>query len=189
MWIPQDFTDVKSIYFIKVKAWCRQATSHYLKQCWLNPMLPCGITKCQLVYCCRWYCEQISWPLFTKRTGGLLRDIVNSRSRGMPVYTFPIALKFDWQLRSSASKMSDKIITTSNPAASRLHEILWQDALWIEAQNPAGMMTFICNKLQTNNWAYMYATLDPLYLYSKLLKHRNNYCHNKIILYHELKKI
>ena len=32
-WMPQDLTDDKSILF-QVMAWCRQATSHYLSQCW-----------------------------------------------------------------------------------------------------------------------------------------------------------
>ena len=34
-WMPQDSTDDKSALF-QVMAWCRQATSHYLKHCWLS---------------------------------------------------------------------------------------------------------------------------------------------------------
>ena len=30
-------------------AWCRQATSHYLNQCWHSSMSPYGITRCQWV--------------------------------------------------------------------------------------------------------------------------------------------
>ena len=32
-WMQQDLTDDKST-LVKVMAWCRQATSHYLSQCW-----------------------------------------------------------------------------------------------------------------------------------------------------------
>ena len=32
-WIPLDLTDDESI-LVQVMAWCRQATSHYLSQCW-----------------------------------------------------------------------------------------------------------------------------------------------------------
>ena len=51
---------------------------------------------------------------------------MKSWSRHIQVNKFPIALKFD----SSAAKVpvkiqSDKIIMTSNLAASRLHEIWW----------------------------------------------------------------
>ena len=44
--------------------------------------------------------------------------------------TFPVALKFNWQLGSSAAEIpvkfqSDMVIITSNLATSRLHEIWW----------------------------------------------------------------
>ena len=32
-WMPLDLTDEKST-LVQVMAWCRQATSHYLRQCW-----------------------------------------------------------------------------------------------------------------------------------------------------------
>ena len=42
-WMPQDLTDDKST-LVQVMAWCFQATSHYLDQCWLSPLSPYGIT-------------------------------------------------------------------------------------------------------------------------------------------------
>ena len=36
-WIPADLIDDKST-LVKVMAWCRQAPSHYLSQCWLRSM-------------------------------------------------------------------------------------------------------------------------------------------------------
>ena len=47
-WMPQDHTDDKST-LVQVMAWCRQATSHYLSQCWLNSLLPHGVTRPQWV--------------------------------------------------------------------------------------------------------------------------------------------
>ena len=47
-WMPRDLTDDKST-LVQVMAWCRQATSHYLSQCWPSSMLPYGITRPQWV--------------------------------------------------------------------------------------------------------------------------------------------
>ena len=45
-WMSPDFTDVKST-LVQVMAWCRQATSHYLCQCWPRPPSPYGVTRPQ----------------------------------------------------------------------------------------------------------------------------------------------
>ena len=47
-WMPWDFTDDKST-LVQVMAWCRQATSHYLSQCWPSSMSPYGVTRPQWV--------------------------------------------------------------------------------------------------------------------------------------------
>ena len=46
-WMPQDLTDDKST-LVQVMAWCRQAASHYLNQCWPRSPTPYGVTKPQL---------------------------------------------------------------------------------------------------------------------------------------------
>ena len=66
--------------------------------------------------------------LYSLRTDFLPQNLLKSRSRKIWVYTFPIALKFDRRLGSSAAEMpdnlqSDTIIITSNLVASKLHEI------------------------------------------------------------------
>ena len=58
-WMPQDLTDDKST-LIQVMAWCRQATSHYLSQCWLSSLSPYGIARSQWVKRC---CYQ-AWIFF-----------------------------------------------------------------------------------------------------------------------------
>ena len=47
-WMPQDLTDEKST-LAQVKAWCRQATSHYHSQCWPRSMSPNGVSMSQWV--------------------------------------------------------------------------------------------------------------------------------------------
>ena len=47
-WMPWDLTDDKSI-LVQVMAWCGQATSHYLSQCWPSSTSPYGITRPQWV--------------------------------------------------------------------------------------------------------------------------------------------
>ena len=43
-WMPLDLTDDKST-LVQVMAWCRQATSQYLIQCWPRFKSPYGITR------------------------------------------------------------------------------------------------------------------------------------------------
>ena len=47
-WMPLDLTDDKST-LVQVMAWCRQATSHYLSQCWPRSQAPYGILRPQRV--------------------------------------------------------------------------------------------------------------------------------------------
>ena len=51
IWMSQDFTDDQST-LVQVMAWCRQATSHYMSQCWLRSLLPYGITRPQWLNSC-----------------------------------------------------------------------------------------------------------------------------------------
>ena len=45
-WMPMDLTDGKST-LVQVMAWCRQATSHYLSQCWPRSLSPHCFTRPQ----------------------------------------------------------------------------------------------------------------------------------------------
>ena len=52
-WISLDLTDDKST-LVQVMAWCHQATSHYLSQCWPRSMSPYGVTRPQwgnIIFC------------------------------------------------------------------------------------------------------------------------------------------
>ena len=52
-WMPQDLTDDQST-LVQVMAWCCQATSHYLSQCWPRSLSPYGITRPQWVKSTKW---------------------------------------------------------------------------------------------------------------------------------------
>ena len=54
-WMPQHLTDLWSI-LVQVMAWCYQATSHYLSQCWHRSMSPYDVTRPQWVELpqCQW---------------------------------------------------------------------------------------------------------------------------------------
>ena len=43
-WMYLNFTDEKST-LVQVMTWCRQATSHYLSQCWPSSLWPYGVTR------------------------------------------------------------------------------------------------------------------------------------------------
>ena len=43
IWMSLNFTDDQST-LVQVMAWCRQATSHYLSQCWPRSLSPYGFT-------------------------------------------------------------------------------------------------------------------------------------------------
>ena len=45
-WKSLNRIDVKST-LVQVMAWCRQASSHYLSQCWPRSVSPCGVTRPQ----------------------------------------------------------------------------------------------------------------------------------------------
>ena len=47
-WLSLDFTDDQST-LVQVMAWCCQAASHYLSQCWPRSLLPYGVTRPQWV--------------------------------------------------------------------------------------------------------------------------------------------
>ena len=44
LWMSLDFTDDQST-LVQVMAWCCQATSHYLSQCWPRSLWPYGVTR------------------------------------------------------------------------------------------------------------------------------------------------
>ena len=60
LWMSWDFTDDQST-LVQVMAWCRQATSHYLNQCWPRSLLPNGVTRPQWVNWAGYFLRNWNW--------------------------------------------------------------------------------------------------------------------------------
>ena len=57
IWMSLDFTDDQST-LVQVRAWCRQATSHYLSQCWPRSLMPFDVNRAQwVIYINPWNAE------------------------------------------------------------------------------------------------------------------------------------
>ena len=63
-WMSLDFTDDQST-LVQVMAWCRQAASHYLSQCWPRYLPPSGVTRPQWVNPCRPGYASSTWDIFS----------------------------------------------------------------------------------------------------------------------------
>ena len=61
-WMPWDLTDHQST-LVQVMAWCRQATSHYLSQCWPRSPSPYGFTRPQWVKYWTIDCSSFPFPV------------------------------------------------------------------------------------------------------------------------------
>ena len=81
-WTSLDLSDDKSI-LVQVMAWCHQATSHYLNQCWPRSLPPYGVTRPQwvksLVSCC---CHmQTSESMITNQNSDLAKEHTMLKSK------------------------------------------------------------------------------------------------------------
>ena len=77
-WMPEDVVDGKST-LVQIMAWCYQAPSHLLSQCWLISLLPYDITRWKWV---KFYHSSQPWFLFLSpgwwwrwRPGGQWRSV------------------------------------------------------------------------------------------------------------------
>ena len=61
-WMPQYLNDIEST-LVQVMAWCRQAASHYPRQCWPRSMSKNAVTRPQWVNCNKHYCRSINMYL------------------------------------------------------------------------------------------------------------------------------
>ena len=103
-WMSLDLNDDKST-LVQVMAWCRQATSHYLGQCWPRSLPPYGVTRPQWVKKCKlqthvmeknhehflWICspinarENLSWEVNDDSGNGLMP--LNNNPFSEPIMT------------------------------------------------------------------------------------------------------
>ena len=81
IWISLVFTDDQST-LVQVMAWCHQATSHYLSQCWPRSLSPYGVTRPQWVNGSRFF-SNILLSMWNDESGhslGIYGDINFNRN-------------------------------------------------------------------------------------------------------------
>ena len=74
IWMSLDFTDDQST-LVQVMAWCRQATNHYLRQCWPRSLTPYGVTGPQCININR--AHEVSYYLNDEDIQQILCHILN----------------------------------------------------------------------------------------------------------------
>ena len=99
--MPQNLANEKSV-LVQVMHWCRQATSHYLSQCWPKSMTPCGVTMPQRV--------KIQWVLHADAyTRQWILFIIGSSNGLSPVRTKPLSEQiltyYNWIIRIKVSQV------------------------------------------------------------------------------------
>ena len=72
--MPRDLTDDQSTW-LQVMAWCRQATSHYLSQCWPRSLSSYCITRSQ------WVNDHMLWIFLTSSGVNLKKKTATSQSQ------------------------------------------------------------------------------------------------------------
>ena len=94
--MPQDLTDDKST-LVQVMAWCRQATSHYLSQCWARSMSPNCVTRPQWVkiidYCLHGIRTDLTLHIYNKTS--FLKISKSMQSSATSIFR---SYKFLWYL-------------------------------------------------------------------------------------------
>ena len=96
-WIPLDLTDDKST-LVQVMAWCHQATSHYLSQCWPRSMSPNGVTRPQWVNGCMlsYHSGLFHWHWDRDKMATISQTTLSNAFSWMKMLEFQ--LKFHWSL-------------------------------------------------------------------------------------------
>ena len=125
-WMPHDLTDDKST-LVQVMAWCRQATSHYLNQCWPRSPTPYAVTRPQWVnpvwvdYGNRYEAPSIIDPRFTDlnfwpRASGSYEDCRFQCARSRDFWMEDYLHKR--HMSASASPIADNLTVCSTPCSN-----------------------------------------------------------------------
>ena len=142
-WMPQDFTDDKST-LVQVMAWCRQATIHYLSQCWLSSLSPYGIARPP--WAKKWYHIQVYLQVY---------QVYSSISFKSWKYPASIMIHPRW-LRDSAFRIYRSSLHTYHvtwPRSSTIHSsnirFEWQNQMITKYSSPHWYLNKMATILQT----------------------------------------
>ena len=110
-WISLNLTDDKST-LVQVMAWCHQATSHYLNQCWPRSMSSYGITRPQWVNVMR---EERLRPRKRDGSGKILFDVFHGFCIYVAGFHWRGRLGFQRQCESNFSTLKS-IVKVARPS-------------------------------------------------------------------------
>ena len=128
-WMPQQLTDHQST-LVQAMAWCRQATSHYLSQCWPRPLSPYGVTRPQWVNRSG---DTPSWLNYLPQFQLCIPRGLSHHCRQSEASSAKLGqLACDSQGQPQGQKMSNLIPGWArNPSYKRVHQFIMQ-TLWVE---------------------------------------------------------
>ena len=144
-WMPQDLADDKST-LVQIMAWCHQATSHYLSQCWPRSMSPNGVIRPQLVNkithddAIKWKYFPRYWPFVrgihrgrtqrpVTRSFGVSCDLRRNKRLNKQLWGwwFETLLRPVWRQCNVMRKTEQQIIWTHG---NWLFQVMWFLACW-----------------------------------------------------------
>ena len=109
IWMSLDFTDDQST-LVQVMALCRQATSHYLNQCWHRPMSPYGVTRPQWVNSL-WPTDVIRWHWAGSPLAQVMACCLMAPSHCLNQCYLPSVMSNDIHLRAISQEIPQPSIT------------------------------------------------------------------------------
>ena len=132
IWMSLDFTDDQST-LVQVMAWCHQATSHYLRQCWPSFMSSYGVTRPQWVKCDT--AQESQW-----------HSILCSKRRKCPPYILQIQKTSDLLKHCSfpISSLSPSHIPSRWNLISQLNSLWPSDAIWQQRSGSTMVQVMAC---------------------------------------------
>ena len=91
IWMSLDFTDDQST-LVQVMAWCCQASSHYLSQCWPRSLSPYGVTRP----------ERVNLSVKWASNGSFINSIMITYATPLvnfnPIYSYPELGNIEWNI-------------------------------------------------------------------------------------------
>ena len=139
MWLLLDRPDMSTL--VQVMAWCCQATSHYLSQCWPRSMSPYGVTRPQ------WVDNEVSYSKFQTMSWLLWCIIVtlcwSSKHSGMPINYNQTAL------------LQYLHINTKSKQQPSMYPMITKHSVW-QSFSLDSKSTFLCISVSTKSSWYIY---------------------------------
>ena len=144
-WKPHDLTDDKST-LVQVMAWCRQATSHYLSQCWPSSLSPYGVTRPQWV-------NSLDPGIYGSNFISIFYKLITQNSS----FGTHMEIDFRWMPQNLTNKKSTsfQVLAWCREAASHYLSIFWPRSMlpygtirpqWVDP-SCAGKSIFSSNRI------------------------------------------